>query len=103
MNTHNFESVLAALSIAQTVNDILQVPSEASWVCFSRRSPDGESATATIAFRWPLLLDRTSDYTTVLLPAGPWRNALTGADVDGGKQRLDALLADAPVALLERA
>jgi hypothetical protein len=72
-------------------------------VCFSRRRPDGESATATIAFRRPLLLDRTWDDTTVLLPAGPWRNALTGADVDGGKQRLDALLADAPVALLERA
>ena len=72
-------------------------------VCFRRRRPDGESATATIAFRWPLLLDRTWDDTTVLLPAGPWRNALTGADVDGGKQRLDALLADAPVALLERA
>jgi (1->4)-alpha-D-glucan 1-alpha-D-glucosylmutase len=38
----------------------------------------------------------------VSLPAGSWRNVLTGAGVNGGAVRLDALLADLPVALLVR-
>jgi (1->4)-alpha-D-glucan 1-alpha-D-glucosylmutase len=71
-------------------------------ICFSRIGANGESATVTVAFRWPLLLRSTWHDTTVLLPAGPWRNALTGEDVQGGEQRLAELLSEAPIALLER-
>jgi len=38
--------------------------------------------------------------TAVLLPAGPWREQLTGRVVDGGETRVAELLADYPVALL---
>jgi (1->4)-alpha-D-glucan 1-alpha-D-glucosylmutase len=72
-------------------------------ICFSRIGANGESATVTIAFRWPLLLGSAWHDTIVLVPAGPWRNALTGEDVKGGEQRLAELLGDAPIALLERA
>jgi len=56
----------------------------------------------TVAFRWPLLLGSEWLDTTVLLPAGPWRNALTGEEVAAGEQRLGNLLSEAPIALLER-
>jgi (1->4)-alpha-D-glucan 1-alpha-D-glucosylmutase len=72
-------------------------------ICFSRIGANGDSATVTIAFRWPLLLGSAWHDTIVLVPAGPWRNALTGEDVTGGEQRLAELLGDAPIALLERA
>jgi (1->4)-alpha-D-glucan 1-alpha-D-glucosylmutase len=71
-------------------------------ICFSRTRPNGESATVTVAFRWPLLLGSAWHDTTVQLPSGPWRSALTQDEVSGGEQRLAVLLADAPVALLER-
>jgi (1->4)-alpha-D-glucan 1-alpha-D-glucosylmutase len=71
-------------------------------ICFSRTRANGESATVTVAFRWPLLLGSGWDDTTLLLPAGPWRNALTGVGVAGGEQRLAGLLSEAPIALLER-
>jgi (1->4)-alpha-D-glucan 1-alpha-D-glucosylmutase len=72
-------------------------------ICFSRVGANGESATVTVAFRWPLLLGSAWQETTVLMPAGAWRNALTGEDVTGGEQRLAELLTEAPIALLERA
>jgi len=40
--------------------------------------------------------------TRVGVPAGRWRNVLTGAEVDGGPGPLEHLLATFPVALLER-
>lgn len=71
-------------------------------ICFSRTCPDGEPAAVTVAFRWPLLLGSEWHDTSVVIPAGRWRNALTGADIAGGAQRLAVLLTEAPVALLER-
>jgi (1->4)-alpha-D-glucan 1-alpha-D-glucosylmutase len=71
-------------------------------ICYSRTRASGESATVTVAFRWPLLLGSEWHDTTVPLPAGPWRNALTGEEVTGGEQRIVGLLREAPVALLER-
>jgi len=41
--------------------------------------------------------------TSVELPAGSWRNELTGDEVEGGERRLRELLARFPVALLARA
>ena len=38
----------------------------------------------------------------VELPAGPWRDQLTGAELAGGEQSLEVLLAGMPVALLAR-
>jgi (1->4)-alpha-D-glucan 1-alpha-D-glucosylmutase len=40
--------------------------------------------------------------TTVELPAGPWRNGLTGEEVDGGNRPIADLLKRFPVALLTR-
>lgn len=40
--------------------------------------------------------------TAVDLPSGRWRDVLSGADVEGGRQTIDALLARFPVAVLER-
>ncbi len=71
-------------------------------ICFSRTRPNGEPATVTVAFRWPLLLGSGWHDTTVQLPTGPWRNVLTHDEVSGGEQRLAVLLAHAPIALLER-
>ncbi len=71
-------------------------------ICFSRTRPDNEPATVTLAFRWPLLLGGAWRDTTVHLPEGSWRNALTGQEVSGGEQALADVLARTPVALLER-
>jgi (1->4)-alpha-D-glucan 1-alpha-D-glucosylmutase len=38
--------------------------------------------------------------TAVMLPAGEWRNLLSGATVQGGKVAVEALLHDFPTALL---
>ena len=57
---------------------------------------------ATVVPRLVLGLDGAWGDTAVDLPPGRWRNLLTGADVDGGAVGLDGLLADFPVALLER-
>lgn len=72
-------------------------------ICFSRARADDRPVTVTIAFRWPLLLDADWMDTVVDLPGGNWRDVLTGRTTSGGQQRLAALLAAAPVALLERA
>ena len=73
-------------------------------ICFARSRPDGDVATVTLAFRWPVLLAGAWDDTSVHLPSGSWRNALTGEGaISGGGRRLGELLTVAPVALLERA
>ncbi len=72
-------------------------------ICFSRMRPDGEPAALTIAVRWPLLLRPGWLDTKVRLPGGFWLDALTGQGVPGGEQRLESMLDEAPVALLERA
>jgi (1->4)-alpha-D-glucan 1-alpha-D-glucosylmutase len=71
-------------------------------ICFSRTRPDNEPATVTVAFRWPLLLGGAWHDTTLRIPAGSWRNAFTGHEMTGGEQALGEVLAQAPVALLER-
>jgi len=72
-------------------------------VCFARANAQGEPATVTVAFRWPLLLGSGWGDTVVDLPAGSWRNTLTGEPAGEGEQTLDMLLTTAPIALLERA
>jgi (1->4)-alpha-D-glucan 1-alpha-D-glucosylmutase len=72
-------------------------------VCYARTTPSGEPATITVALRWPVSLAGEWHDTTVQMPSGSWRNALTGEVITGGEQRLGALLTEAPVALLERA
>ncbi len=72
-------------------------------ICYARTGADGEPVTVTIAFRWPLRLRPGWLDTRVHLPAGRWRDALTGRQVEGGERSLAALLGEAPVALLERA
>jgi (1->4)-alpha-D-glucan 1-alpha-D-glucosylmutase len=42
------------------------------------------------------------DDTAVVLPAGAWTDAMTGAAVRGGRRPLRDLLGRFPVALLER-
>jgi (1->4)-alpha-D-glucan 1-alpha-D-glucosylmutase len=54
---------------------------------------------ATVAPRWPFSLGSWSD-TSVELPRGTWRNALTGDGVKGGTIRVETLLERFPVALL---
>jgi (1->4)-alpha-D-glucan 1-alpha-D-glucosylmutase len=55
---------------------------------------------ATIVPRWPLKLGDNWGATTIELPAGQWRNALTSETVGGGRLRVQALLHRFPVALL---
>jgi (1->4)-alpha-D-glucan 1-alpha-D-glucosylmutase len=81
----------------------VQGPGSDHAICFSRTCPDGEPAAVTVAFRWPLLLGSEWHDTAVVIPAGRWRNALTGAEFAGGEQRLSDVLSAAPIALLERA
>jgi (1->4)-alpha-D-glucan 1-alpha-D-glucosylmutase len=56
----------------------------------------------TVAPRLVLGLGGEWDDTTLPLPAGTWRNVLTGDAVDGGEIRLAELLRRFPVALLAR-
>ena len=58
---------------------------------------------ATIVPRLVLGLGGDWGDTTVDLPPGLWRSILTDTEVDGGSVALSGLLADFPVALLERA
>ena len=71
-------------------------------IAFARTAPDGQSVTLTVAVRWPLLLRGDWRDTTMDLPAGDWRDLLTGRAVAGGEHRLHALLDAAPISLLER-
>jgi (1->4)-alpha-D-glucan 1-alpha-D-glucosylmutase len=57
---------------------------------------------AAIAPRLVLGLGGAWGDTLVELPAGTWRNELTGEEMDGGERRLGELLARFPVALLDR-
>lgn len=61
----------------------------------------GDSLCA-IAQRWPIKLKSSWAGTTVDLPEGQWRNAFTGDQVPGGRQRLDTIIKRFPVALLVR-
>ncbi|WP_405063902.1 malto-oligosyltrehalose synthase [Kribbella sp. NBC_01505] len=58
----------------------------------------------TIATRLPAALHRLGGWgdSTVVLPAGEWKNVLTGRDVGSGAARIQELLEDLPVALLVR-
>ena len=71
-------------------------------ICFSRTRADAQPVTVTIAVRWPILLRSGWHDTAVQLPEGRWRDAYSGDEFDGGEQRLDTLLVELPVALLER-
>lgn len=63
----------------------------------------GEVAGAiTIAVRHAFTLNGDWDGTTLDVPAGSWRNAFTGEQVDGGAVQLSELLCEFPVALLQR-
>ena len=44
--------------------------------------------TVTVALRWPILLRSGWQDTVVQLPEGRWRDAFTGAEIDGGEQRV---------------
>lgn len=59
----------------------------------------------TAVTRLALRLERAGGWrgTVLPLPDGDWRDALSGRRISGGRQRVDDLLADAPVALLVRA
>ncbi|HUZ70756.1 MAG TPA: malto-oligosyltrehalose synthase [Candidatus Saccharimonadales bacterium] len=71
-------------------------------ICFSRTTPDNEPTIVTVAFRWPLRLGGAWHDTTLHLPAGSWQNAFTGQELTGGEQAFGDVLAQVPVALLER-
>jgi (1->4)-alpha-D-glucan 1-alpha-D-glucosylmutase len=57
---------------------------------------------AAIAPRWNVRLGGGFGSTTVELPAGSWKNLLTGETVNGGAVRVQTLLQRFPVALLEK-
>ncbi len=57
---------------------------------------------ATCVPRWNAKLDGAWSSTTVTLPAGRWKNLLTGDAVAGGAVRMQVLLERFPVALLAR-
>lgn len=61
----------------------------------------GESI-AVFVPRWPLKLAGKWGATTVDLPSGEWTNLLTGEVIAEGKQRVQTLLQQFPVALLVR-
>ncbi|NTW38603.1 MAG: malto-oligosyltrehalose synthase [Cellulomonadaceae bacterium] len=66
------------------------------------RTAAGEPRSITVATRLALALDRLGGWGnhTVALPAGTWRDELTGRDHAGGLVRLADLLDRLPVALL---
>ncbi len=72
-------------------------PREDTVVAFTRR---GE--VAVVVPRLPLRLKGDWQGTTVELPAGAWRNELTGEEAEGGERQAAELLARFPVALLSR-
>jgi (1->4)-alpha-D-glucan 1-alpha-D-glucosylmutase len=55
---------------------------------------------ATIVPRWNLKLAGNWSGTSVVLPAGRWRNLLTGEELVGGNVSIQAVLKRFPVALL---
>jgi (1->4)-alpha-D-glucan 1-alpha-D-glucosylmutase len=71
-------------------------------ISFARTRADAQPVTVTVALRWPILLRSGWQGTTLQLPEGRWRDAFTGCEIDGGEQRVQSVVAEAPVALLER-
>jgi (1->4)-alpha-D-glucan 1-alpha-D-glucosylmutase len=61
-------------------------------------------AVITVATRLPAALHRLGGWgdSTVVLPAGEWKNVLSGREVGSGAARIHELLEDLPVALLVR-
>ncbi|MGA8940388.1 MAG: malto-oligosyltrehalose synthase [Acidobacteriaceae bacterium] len=55
----------------------------------------------TVVPRWSHAAGKWGD-TVIAIPAGRWKNRLTGAQVEGGRVIMDTLLAEFPVALLVR-
>ena len=72
-------------------------------VAFARGTSSGPSV-VTLATRLSVTLHRFGGWGehTVSIPAGTWRNELTGREVAGGAVRLADVLDDLPVALLTR-
>ena len=56
----------------------------------------------TIVPRWNLKLGASWSSTSLEIPAGRWKNILTGNFINGGRARLQTLLEHFPVALLIR-
>jgi (1->4)-alpha-D-glucan 1-alpha-D-glucosylmutase len=56
----------------------------------------------TIAVRLPIKLGGDWSSTTIDIPEGSWTNLMTGDIFEGGRIKLDSILARFPVALLER-
>jgi (1->4)-alpha-D-glucan 1-alpha-D-glucosylmutase len=54
----------------------------------------------TVVSRLSVTLRARWGDTAVMLPAGEWRNLLSGATVEGGRVAVEALLRDFPTALL---
>lgn len=73
-------------------------------VAFGRALEDGELEAITVATRLPQALAQRGGWgeAQIVLPEGRWLDLLTGAEHAGGPLALAALLADLPVALLER-
>jgi (1->4)-alpha-D-glucan 1-alpha-D-glucosylmutase len=57
---------------------------------------------AVVVPRWNLKRGESWAGTTIDIPRGEWRSLLTEEPIEGGRLRLQALLARFPVALLER-
>jgi len=57
---------------------------------------------AVVVPRLPLRLKGDWQGTTVELPAGAWRDELTGEEIEGGERPAAELLKRFPVALLSR-
>ncbi|SNT22066.1 maltooligosyl trehalose synthase [Granulicella rosea] len=59
-------------------------------------------AVLTVVPRWSVALGGAWEDTRLTIPAGEWKNALTGARIAGGPMRVEELLHQFPVALLVR-
>ena len=80
----------------------LPVPASSGNAIAFARTHAGRPRLVTVATRLALALERLGGWGehTVVVPEHPWRDVLTGREVDGGQVRLADLLADLPVALL---
>jgi (1->4)-alpha-D-glucan 1-alpha-D-glucosylmutase len=89
--------------IGETAGYIPLPSSSGHAVVFARTHSD-EPRVITVATRLGIELDRLGGWGehTVTLPAGDWRDALTGAEFEGDTASLAAILKTLPVALLER-
>lgn len=80
------------------------LPSSSGHAVVFARTDNDEPRVITVATRLGIELDRLGGWGehTVTLPAGVWRDELTGAEFEGGTASLAAILKALPVALLER-